>query len=181
MTVDLGLDLVADDLRLRTLVVSDAALVVEATRRETGPAFWGPRPVGPHTLEQATTALAEWTPEHAQVSYGLIRDGTLLAAFGLMLDGPDSAELAYWVRPEQRRQGLASRGAGLVTDEAHRAGLARVWLEIDPANQASRRVAERCGYRYEQRLANHCRSWVRDDPAEDEWHDCLIWSHARMG
>jgi len=45
-----------------------------------------------------------------------------MAALGLMLDGPDSAELAYWVRPEQRRRGLASKGVRLVTDWTHRAG-----------------------------------------------------------
>lgn len=81
--------------------------------------------------------------------------------------GPSSAELAYWVRPEERGRGLAARGVQAVTAFAHaRLGIARAWLEIDPTNAASLRVAERAGYTYEERLAGHC------------GHDCLIWSHA---
>lgn len=171
------MDLVAGDLRLRTLTGQDAALVVAATAGETGPAFWGPRPVGPYTLAQARAALRDWSPERGQVSYGMLRGDRMLAVLGLMRDAPDSAELAYWVRPEERGRGLATLGVRLVTGWAHRMGLARVWLEIDPGNQASLRVAERAGYRFERRLASHCRSWTHNDPAADDWHDCLIWSH----
>ena len=95
-----------------------------------------------------------------------------------MRDTPDSAELAYWVRPEERGRGLATLGVRLVTGWAHRTGLARVWLEIEPGNRASSRVAERAGYQFERRLVGHCRSWTHDDPAVDDRHDCLIWSHA---
>ena len=94
-----------------------------------------------------------------------------------MLDGPDSAELAYWVRPGQRRRGLASKGVRLVTDWAHRAGLTGLWLEIDPANQASLRVAAQCGYRLERHSPAHCRSPAPDEAGDDQRHDCLIWSH----
>lgn len=179
--MELAMDLVADDLHLRTLVRSDAALVVEATRQESGPALWGPRPAGPYTLDQAGTALAAWSPDRGRVSHGMLREGRLLGALAVMRDGPGTAELAYWIRPEQRGQGLASRGLRLVTGWAHRAGLVRLWLEIDPVNRASLRVADRGGYRFEQRLPRHCRSWVSEDEAGDEWHDCLIWSHTLPG
>jgi hypothetical protein len=96
--------------RRRMLAGPDAALVVEATRGESEPGLWGALPAGPYTLKQAQAAMAAWTPEHDQVSYGMIRAGRLLAALGLMLDGSDSAELAYWVRPEQRRRGITSKG-----------------------------------------------------------------------
>lgn len=59
----------------------------------------------------------------------------LLGALGLMIDGPRSAELAYWVRPENRRRGLALRGVGALTRWAHDdLGLDRIWLEIEPGN-----------------------------------------------
>jgi RimJ/RimL family protein N-acetyltransferase len=180
LTTDLTVDLHLPDLRLRNLEQSDAPLVVEATRHETGPAFWGPRPVGPYPLQDAAAALAAWTPEHRRVSYGMVRDGRLVAVLGLMVDPPEVAELAYWVPPEHRGQGLATRGVGLLTAWAHQVGLARVWLEIEPGNQASLRVAERAGYRLERRLSDHCRSWLHDDPAHDTWHDCLIWSHTGL-
>lgn len=169
------------DPRLRTLLPGDAALVVEATRGESAPALWGPRPVGPYTLADATAALTAWDPATTrQSSFGLIRDSRLLGAIGLIADGPTSAELAFWIRPEERGRGLARRGVQAVTSWAHQtAGLSRIWLEIDPANAASQRVAERSGYRYEQWLPLHCRSWIVDDADADRWHDCDIWVSAR--
>lgn len=174
MDLDLG------DLRLRTLTGRDAALLVEATRAEPGRALWGPRPVGPYSLEDAVAALRAWDPRgRRQVSFGVLQGGRLVGALGLMPDGPDSAELAYWVRPEDRRRGIALRGVRAVTAWAHAsAGLARLWLEIDPGNTPSLRLAERAAYRLERRLPRHCRTWTSDDPEHDTWHDCLIWVHA---
>src|SRR5262245_25104107 len=103
--LDLG-----DDLHLRTLFQDDAALLVEATRHEQGRALWGPQPAGPYSSEDARTARQEWDPARGeQVSYGVLQGERLVAAVGLMLDGPHSAELAYWVRPEQRRRGIGVR------------------------------------------------------------------------
>lgn len=171
------IDLDLDGLRLRTLTVQDAGLLVEATREESAPALWGPRPEGSYSLQDAQAALLAWDYRSAgQVSYGVLDGSRLVAAVGLMPDGARSAELAYWVRPEERRRGLGLRGVRAVTQWAHRdAGLRRVWLEIEPDNAASLRLAERAGYRFDERLPRHCRSWIADDPEQDVWHDCLIW------
>ncbi len=172
--IDLG-----QSLQLRTLTTQDAGLVVEATGAETAPALWGPRPAGPYTLRDAHAALNAWDPDAGQqASYWVVEHGHLLGALGLMLDRPHSAELAYWVRPESRRQGLALRAIQALTRWAH-AGprLDRIWLEIDPGNTPSLRLAGRAGYQYEQRLPHHCRAWTAPDPDHDTWHDCLIWAH----
>ena len=171
------------DLRLRTLLPDDAELLVEATRHERAPALWGPRPAGPYSLDDARTALRRWDPAREErASYGVLRADQLLAALGLMLDGPRSAELAYWVRPEQRRRGIGLRSVQALTAWAHRdAGLVRLWLEIEPGNTASLGVARRAGYRWERRLPRHCRAWIEDDPERDEWHDCLIFAHTLEG
>jgi RimJ/RimL family protein N-acetyltransferase len=176
LTADLDL---GTGLRLRTLTTEDVDLVVEATRAETAPALWGPRPAGPYAPGDARAALDVWDPDAGrQVSYGILKDDRLLGALGLMLDGPRSAELAYWVRPESRRQGLALRGIHALTRWAHgEPGLARIWLEINPDNTPSLRLAERAGYRYEERIPQHCRAWTASDPDYDTWHDCLIWTH----
>ena len=128
MDLDLG------DLRLRTLTAEDAPLLVEATRAEPGRALWGPHPSGPYSLEDARCAMREWDPRAGgQVSVGVLRDGRLLGALGVMPDAPGSAELAYWVRPEERRRGIALRCLEALTGWAHTSGgLPRVWLEIDP-------------------------------------------------
>lgn len=101
-----------------------------------------------------------------------------------MPDGGQSAsalaELAYWVRTDQRRRGFGLCGVQAVTQWAHQeAGLQRLWLEINPVNAPSLRLAERAGYRFDERLPRHCRSWIADDAGQDVWHDCLIWVHDR--
>jgi RimJ/RimL family protein N-acetyltransferase len=177
--MDLTAQLDLGDLVLRTLLPPDAELLVEATRHEQAPALWGPRPAGPYSLDDARTALQQWDPARGeQASYGVLQGERLVAALGLMLDGPQSAELAYWVRPEQRRRGIGLRSVRALTAWAHRdAGLARLWLEIRPGNTASLELARRAGYRLEQRLPRHCRAWLEEDPARDQWHDCLIFAH----
>ena len=56
-------------------------------------------------------------------------------------------EIGYVVAPEARGRGVAGPRLRLVTDWAlDGLGLQRVELHIDPDNDASIRVAERCGY-----------------------------------
>lgn len=95
-----------------------------------------------------------------------------------MPDAPGSMELAYWIRPEARRLGIASLAVPAITSWAHGAlDVPRIWLEINPLNEPSLRLAQRAGYRYEQRLPQHCRAWSSEDAEQDTWHDCLIWTH----
>lgn len=185
MNLDVSLELEAGlQLRLLTPTPRDVDLLVEATSGENARSLWGAHPCGPYSADDARTALHDWDPDTSgQASYGMLRDGRMLGAFGLMLDGsPHSAELAYWVRPENRRQGLALRGIRALTPAAHRdLRLSRIWLEIDPANAASLGLAERAGYTYEGRLPRHCRAWNSEDPRLDDWHDCLIWADTEAG
>jgi RimJ/RimL family protein N-acetyltransferase len=168
-------ELTLGELRVRALSETDAPLVVEATAGEQGRSLWGHRPVGAYSLADARAALRAWEQD---VSFGVLRGDRLVAAVGLMPDAPDSAELAYWVRPDERGRGLAVLAVRAMTEWAHQdGGLTRLWLEINPANAASLVVAERAGYRYESRLPDHCRSWTHEDPDQDSWHDCLIWVH----
>jgi RimJ/RimL family protein N-acetyltransferase len=168
-------ELTLDELRIRTLSESDAPLLVEATTVEQGRSLWGHRPVGPYSPADAQAALRAWEQD---ISFGVLRGERMVAAVGVMPDGPGSAELAYWVRPEERGRGLAVRAVRAMTAWAHQdGGFTRLWLEINPANQPSLVVAERAGYTYESRLPAHCRSWTHEDPEQDSWHDCLIWVH----
>jgi RimJ/RimL family protein N-acetyltransferase len=177
-TMDLTVRLDLGDLHLRTLLPDDTALLVEATRNEQAPALWGPRPAGPYSVNDASTALQHWDPARGkQASYGVLRTDRLVAALGLMLDRPQSAELAYWVRPEERRHGIGLQSVRALTAWAHQGGLGRLWLEIEPGNTASLALARRAGYQLGQRLARHCRSWLTDNPDRDQWHDCLIFTH----
>jgi RimJ/RimL family protein N-acetyltransferase len=177
--MDVDLDL-GDDLQLRALAVGDAALLAEATSGEKEPSLWGAHPVGPYSLGDAQAALAAWDPDAGgQFSLGVSRGQRLVGAVGLMPDRPGSIEMAYWVRPEERGKGVASRAVVAATLWAHRElAVPRIWLEIQPGNEPSLRVAERAGYRFEQRISRHCRDWACEDADRDSWHDCLIWVHA---
>ncbi|MFC5185553.1 GNAT family N-acetyltransferase [Actinomadura harenae] len=171
-----------DDLQLRILDAADVASVVEATSAEPGHSLWGPL-LGPYTPSDARAALTDWDPAAGgQFSVGIFRDERLLGAVGLIPDGPGSVEVAYWLRPEERGQGIASRAALATTLWAHEAlALPRVWLEIEPGNDRSERLAQRIGFRFEERLPRHCRTWTHQDPEQDTWHDCLIWAHEADG
>ncbi len=175
--MDVDLDL-GDDLRMRALVQDDAALLAEATSGELAPSLWGPRPAGPYSLRDAQAALAAWDPgAGGQFSVGIFHGRRLLGAVGLMPDRPGSVELAYWMRPEDRGRGIGSRAVHAATAWAHRAlDVPRIWLEIDPGNELSLRLAQHVGYLFEQRLSRHCRDWSSEDAGEDSRHDCLIWA-----
>jgi RimJ/RimL family protein N-acetyltransferase len=177
LSLDFDLDPDVGGWRLRTLTVADAPALAGATGAETGRALWGARPVGPYSPAQARTALRSWDlAKDRQTSYGVFDGDRLVAAVGLMLDDEGGAELAYWVRPEDRRRGVAAWALAAVTERVRRRPeLGRLWLEIHPDNVASQGVAARAGYRLTGRLPDHCRSWLSDDPVADQWHDCLIW------
>jgi RimJ/RimL family protein N-acetyltransferase len=79
-------------------------------------------------------------------------------------------EVSYWVLPEARGNGIATRACIAATQWAHRLGLHRVQLQHSTRNAASRRVALRAGYVEEgvRRGANlHA----------DGWHDMQLYSH----
>lgn len=176
--MDLDLDL-GDDLHMRVLVKDDAALLAEATSGESAPSLWGPRPAGPYSLHDAQAALSAWDPgAGGQFSIGILHGRRLLGAVGLMPDRPGSIELAYWIRPEDRGRGIASRAVHATTQWVHRnLAIPRIWLEIHPGNEPSLRLAQHAGYHFEQRLYQHCRDWSCEDADHDSWHDCLIWAH----
>ncbi|CAN5732184.1 GNAT family N-acetyltransferase [soil metagenome] len=87
-------------------------------------------------------------------------------------DDPAVAEIAYWVSPALRGRGIATRSVTLVARWAfHRLPLQRLWLEIEPGNAASHRVAERSGFQREGLLRSHCR-----DRRSGSRHDCVVYS-----
>jgi RimJ/RimL family protein N-acetyltransferase len=81
-----------------------------------------------------------------------------------------SAELGYIVAPHARGRGVASRALALLTDWAlSELGALRIELWISVANEASKRVAERCGYVREGVLRS---VWFKQDVRDD----FEIWS-----
>jgi [ribosomal protein S5]-alanine N-acetyltransferase len=77
-------------------------------------------------------------------------DDRYLGAIVVFLKEHDTTELAYVVAPEARGRGLARGAVELLGDWAiAELGAQRLQLRIDPANQASQRVAQAAGYQRE--------------------------------
>jgi [ribosomal protein S5]-alanine N-acetyltransferase len=61
-----------------------------------------------------------------------------------------SAVLGYWIAPEVAGRGVTPTAVALVTDYLmNQLGLHRVEIDVRPENQASLRVIEKLGFRYE--------------------------------
>jgi RimJ/RimL family protein N-acetyltransferase len=68
------------------------------------------------------------------------------------------AAVGYWLAQEARGRGLAANAVRLVARWAFaELGLARLELTCGPDNEASQRVAERCGFLREGLLRSHVR------------------------
>lgn len=100
-------------------------------------------------------------------------EGELLSLVAVIPEpDPESFELACWTAPPARGRGLAAEGLRYAADYALRElDAERVWVEIDPANAASHRVAEKAGFTREGVLRSHCR-----DRRTGLRHDCVIYS-----
>ena len=67
-----------------------------------------------------------------------------------------SASIGYWLAAEARGHGYVSSAVRALARWAFETlGLARLQLTTDPANLASQRVAERCGFLKEGQLRSH--------------------------
>ena len=79
-------------------------------------------------------------------------------------------ELVYVVARGSRGRGVATAALGLLTRWAfEERAAARAYLRINAGNEASRRVATRCGYTYEGTLRS---TWFKDDQRVDT----EVWS-----
>jgi RimJ/RimL family protein N-acetyltransferase len=66
------------------------------------------------------------------------------------------AAVGYWLAPEARGRGAATRAVRLLARWAFaELGLARLELTCGPDNEASQRIAERCGFSREGLLRSH--------------------------
>jgi RimJ/RimL family protein N-acetyltransferase len=107
----------------------------------------------PYTLEDARgwIALAAIERERETVLHVVAvreSDDLVVGAGALRLQG----EVGYWVAADARRSGIGSRVVELLTRFAFEA-LAFPYVEIviSPENEASLRVARRCGYAEQRR------------------------------
>jgi RimJ/RimL family protein N-acetyltransferase len=114
----------------------------------------------------------EFLAELPADTFAMVEDELLALVVVIPERDPESFELAYWTAPAARGRGLATAGLGHAAAFALRElGAQRLWVEIDPANSASHRVAEKAGFTREGVLRAHCR-----DRRTGLRHDCVVYS-----
>jgi RimJ/RimL family protein N-acetyltransferase len=135
--------LVGDGLVLREWERGDLAAMVELFD-DPEVAYWTPL-VTPFDLDAAQAYLDRAQSDNGRVHLAITTDGE--RPLGEVMLSQEAAIIGYLVGASFRGRGLAARAVKLMTDYAHRvAGLPRVILEIEPANDASNGVARRAGY-----------------------------------
>jgi RimJ/RimL family protein N-acetyltransferase len=120
---------------------------------------WAPR-----TEADARRALVEQEAarrrgEHVELAVVACHDREVVLG-GASLNGVDlsqgRAAVGYWLAPEARGRGVATRSVRLLARWAFEdLGIARLELTCGPDNVASQRVAERCGFTREALLRSH--------------------------
>jgi RimJ/RimL family protein N-acetyltransferase len=104
------------------------------------------------TLEQTRTAIARWIDARAvggpMFVYALRGpSGSLAGGCEVRRLTAQRANVSYWVYPEFRNQGFATRALTLLRESARRLQYVhQLEAHIDAGNIASRRVAERAGF-----------------------------------
>ncbi|HEX3327270.1 MAG TPA: GNAT family protein [Actinomycetota bacterium] len=85
-----------------------------------------------------------------------------------------AAEVSYWTFPQYRRRGYASHALVLLSDFAFRQlGVDRIEAQVEPDNEASRRVVESVGF-IEERTITEADHTVSGDP-----RDMILYSLTR--
>jgi ribosomal-protein-alanine N-acetyltransferase len=145
----------SDEIVLRLLRPDDAPAVVEACRDPAIGRFTFMKEG--LTLEEARRwiddANQRWSGGVPRFAVADARSGRLLGQVGMAVSEPyQSAEMFYWVTRSDRRRGVASTCVSLVCDWAFTNGIERAYLLVHPENEASHRVAARCGFMREGTL-----------------------------
>lgn len=114
---------------------------------------WASEPATSATMSTFLVAQAELWDQCRDFGYSIVDTATddVIGGCGLHNRlGPGALEIGYWVHVDRAGQGLASRGAGALTEAAFAlAGIARVEIHCDEENHRSARVPEKLGYTFE--------------------------------
>lgn len=137
---------------LRPWADADAAAIVECIDGDPEISRWLDQVPQPYTLTDARAYIAG-TTGNARESRFAVTDtasGRVLGSIGATWNETgDVAEIGYWLRADARGSGVATRALRLIVPWALAEGAQRVQLRADVENTASRRVAEKVGFRPE--------------------------------
>ncbi len=158
---------------LRPFTVGDAPAIAAAVLESDIPRFT----MTPDAMTEAEACDwiergLEWWPRGvARFAITRPTDDRCVGQIGVQIDVPmRRAETFYWLTGAARGQGLASQALELVTQWVFRDfDIARLQLATHVDNEASQRLAERCGFTREGIL----RAW---EPVKGEQPDVVMFS-----
>jgi RimJ/RimL family protein N-acetyltransferase len=139
------------------LRIPDEGDVVAITRacQDEVLARWVPVPV-PYEEQHARQFVAErparWQDEHGEMTFAVTDAASkdLLAMVGLHAHDPTMREIGFWTAPWARGRGVMTEAARQVCRFGFEVlGLRRIEWQARVGNDASRRVAEKLGFRLE--------------------------------
>jgi len=161
-----------DGVRLRTIEEEDLEFMQEAVNdRELRQAIGRPNPVnGPQEQE----FFEEVVCSDETVTLLVTADGTRIGTVGFsVLDyESDSAELGYWIAPEQQQQGYGSAAVAHLVDYGFRElGLHRIEARVFEFNTGSQRLLESLGFTQEG--VHRDGEFVRGDYQNVYWYGLL--------
>jgi ribosomal-protein-alanine acetyltransferase len=138
-----------DDFVIRTLTAEDAVALAELESRCVGSARWGETAY----QEIAADGIVGWATTREKV----------LAGFILVRTAADEMEiLNLAVDPEKRRKGIAARLFSRAIEDAKRADVKRVYLEVRESNSAARAFYLSRGFAEGGRRKNYYSQPVED-------------------
>ena len=139
----------ADGCTLRPVGLDDVASIARACA-DPEIARWLPHLPQPYSDDDARSFVVQSVDSRAlgrELTFSIVdEDDVLLGMVGVRLTD-DPPTVGYWMAPEARGRGLASAATRALTAWAFETlGPARIALHAEPANVASCRVAEKCGF-----------------------------------
>lgn len=154
--------LAGDVVRLRPWVRADVPAIVRAFDDPLMRRFsWR---ITPYTETDARANLVEQEAARVRgeaLDLAMVEPGdpgVVLGSVSLheVRPGPGCAAIGYWLAPEARGRGVATQAVRLLARWAFaELGIARLELTCGPDNEASRHLAERCGFTREGLLRSH--------------------------
>ena len=102
------------------------------------------------TLDTTRAAVAQWIARHESggpYAYAVkLQARTLVGGCELRIITERTAHISYWIFPQFRGKGYATKAVGLLCRAASLLGIRRLEAHIDRNNYASLRVVERVGF-----------------------------------
>ena len=140
-----------DELLLRAPRQEDIDAVAPAFRDPDVGGEAGLPPVDADTLRMMLREQLPMLKERGLLAPYLVDDGAVLGGISLHHFDPmrDVVEVGYWLFPQARGRGVATRSVRALLDHAFANGIWRAEAHVRVGNTASERVLERLGFRHE--------------------------------